>query len=461
MRTEKKFDLINTANNYNKITATRQGMYAFVYDSYWGERGYAHGRYLFKFDRESEHYDDRRLQAYYRNFIKGILNSIITPVFSEKPFVDCNNDLYESFAVDVDRKGSSIVEFVKSCTRLCKLQGVNFIIMDNYSELPKTRTETLESRKFPYVSYVTGEMVDKWELDLGKLKWISFRDGFHTGSDGEKIKRYRMWDSVKSYYFIYEKDDNDAIIREKVSDDFVHNLGKVPVIVTYSEEVNEFLPIPPFFDACRLNLAIYNQDSEQRSLERTNAFPILACAGDESESSIDIGSDSIYWYDKETSAPPEFVSPSSDILTILLKSAETNISSLIEQANILGSKVANQGSAKSGVAYGYEFMGQNFELKSVSKLATQIHLSIIDLLASYDNSTIDCEVKYNDNFAPTLQDIEKQLGLAERGLLLDISSVANMQIKNNVAELLGKVYRWNDDDKLAVKNSIIEEKEVL
>jgi len=451
-RSETKFTEDNT-NGKGYGTLSRQQMYAFVYDCYWGTRGYVTGDYLFEFTREGG-YAERKKQAFYRNYIKGVLNSVINPVFSEEATRIYKSDILEAFLKNVDRKGTGIQKFTKTAVRYEKLQGVTFIVMDNVQEPPITESEAIATRQFPYIYYTTGEMVHDYKKNDVSLEWISFIDGQHKTKDGKVQPRYRMWNTTESYYFII----NDGI-EEKVSDVSIHNLGKVPVIITYADDTNEFLPLPPYYDICNLNRAVYNQDSEQRSLERTGAFPILAIQDMDVETAINIGKDSILGY-AEGMNVPSFVEPSKDIFELLRNSAAANIASLIEQANSLGATVIASGSGKSGEAYGMEFLGQNFELKTTKMQAEDIEYSIVELWNLYTNTNVEYDVNYNDNFKPSLMDVERLLLMTSNALLLDISDGTNAMLKAGLVETFGSLYKWTDEEIAAIKENITGESSI-
>jgi len=445
-RSETKFTEDNTKSSTENIT--RQQMYSFVYDCYWGSRGFVTGDYLFEFTREGG-YAERKKQAFYRNYIKGVLNSVINPVFSEEATRIYKSDILEAFLKNVDRKGTGIQKFVKTAVRYEKLQGVTFIVMDNVQEPPITESEAIATRQFPYIYYTTGEMVYQYYMPDTTLEWISFIDGEHKTKDGNVQPRYRMWNTTESYYFII----NDGI-EEKVSDVSIHNLGKVPVIVTYADDTNEFLPLPPYYDICKLNLAVYNQDSEQRSLERTGAFPLLAIQDDAPETAVDIGKDSILWYGTDNSNAPEFIEPKKDTFELLINSADKNIRSLVEQANSLGATVISSTAGKSGDAYEMEFLGQNFELMTTKMQAEDIENSIVALWDRYMNTTTEYVVDYKENYKPTISDVERKLKLLSDALFLDLGDSVTAAIKVDIVNMLGILNSWEDEQMVAMRESI-------
>jgi hypothetical protein len=164
---------------------------------------------------------------------------------------------------------------------------------------------------------------------------------------------------------------------------------------------------PAAYELCTLNFTIFNQDSEQRNLERLCCFPMLTIQTDDNEENYDFGSDSVLTYsaqDGNSVNKPEWIAPNDKILTVIRESSEKNALAIVEVANQMGSTAVTKGEAKSGVALSYEFLGQNYALKNISKHAESYEEKVAHIVSLWTGKAIDLQVKYTDNYKPNQSD---------------------------------------------------------
>ena len=428
------------------MTPTDENIYEFVTHSYEGSGGYVDGGYLDKFAKESS-LDKRRKLVYYKNYIKGIVDSLIVPVFSDEAVRVTNNDLFEAFLSNVDNKGHGIQEFSKTVIRYARIHGVCFTVMDNFKaeDIPDTTNEAINGRKFPYIYYKTAdEVVDYKTNQFNTLEAITFKDGDIIGDDGKPIPTYRLWTETYSVRFI----KTDSGIKE-IEDKVEHDLGFLPVIATYADLETDVMPHPPVYDLCRMNYTIYNMDSEQRNLERLCAFPTLTIQTKEHDINMDIGADSLITYGSEYDgnvSAPSWINPSEGILQVMNELSNEVVQKLVEASNVLGATAINTGNqAKSGVALQMEFLGQQFALKHTARLSEGYESMVAVMFGLYINETVEYSVTYRDNYQPTQEEIDKKLAIMERLLDLDISEAVSVEVKKELIKDIAKYYKWEAD----------------
>ena len=154
---EKSFDVASkdvTNPNYSQaigyVDTNKLNPYLFCSHAYEGDAGFRDGNYLIPFEREL-FYPKRKTFSAYRNFVKPIINAIVDPVFSSKIIRETENDLFQEFIYNCDNKGTDLHYFSKEIATLARLHGVCFVVMDNFSEVPDTRSEAIAQRKLPYI----------------------------------------------------------------------------------------------------------------------------------------------------------------------------------------------------------------------------------------------------------------------------------------------------------------------
>jgi len=380
--------------------------YDFCYDHYYGSNGMLDGTYLYKYPRELD-YPSRLKMSTYLNLIKPIVDSTITPVFSELAVRESNNLIYDAFTQDVDTNNTLLQTKVKNILTMSELLGTCFVVMDNFGDLDSmSQGEVIETRLYPYIYIQLPQSVVDYEVDeFGKLIDITF---IHSVDEANNLV-YKNWthSNIQSYYYTTDaKGTKTKIMKSSIE----HALGVLPVIQVKSSTMDYTLPIPPYYDLCQLNNSIYNLKSEIRDLERTQSFSILVLPGTEPDTDITVGNSNVIYVDQDSTQFPAYISPDSSILSTLQDCINSDIDHLLKNADILGSTSLSLGSGnESGVSKAYTFAGQNYKLLSNSMIATAIETRISYLFGLFIKQDIVSTVAYPTNFQPSSTELQYQL----------------------------------------------------
>lgn len=438
------------------VLPTNDNMYEFVTHSYYGSGGYISGDFLVKHDKE-RNLKRRKKNIFYKNYVKGIVNSLVTPVFSDPAIRSTNNDIFEQFLLNVDLKGNDIQTFTETVLKYVRMHGVCFTIVDMFNDIPLSQKEVIDNRVYPYLIYKTADKVkDDFETDeYGILSSISFEDG--CNQEGEEL--YRLLTREYSVRYIELKDGGKKYIEEPI----YHNLGFLPVISTYLDMNDKILPISPIYDICRMNFQIFNLDSEQRNLERLTAFPIFCVQSNDSNVNVNVGADSLLVYGQGMNGSvtsPNWVSPSQDILTVLNTLSNELLSKLIESANTLGASAVQNTYVKSATEVQYEFLGQNFALKKTARIAENFEMMVAKIFGVYLNTEIDYLVKYQDNYRPSQVEINQKVSLLQSLIDMNMSEQINTTLMGELIQDVCGYYKIDADVELlkqsiATTNSVI------
>jgi len=394
----------------------KEDPYEFVSHAYYGNGGFLNGDYLWKHPKERK-FDERKAHAFYKNYVRPIIDSVITPVFAKPALRETNNIFFEEFLKDVDVKGTPIQDFTKEIVKNVKLHGSCFAIMDNMGISEGSSDEVITGRAYPYLIIRTADQVESYTLDeWGNLESILFDYG--TVKIKDKVKELYLFLSDEYAQLMIEEDDKMTPYGEEM----LHGLGTIPVI-RLAINNSAFLPFPPVYDMAVLNRTIYDRDSEQRNLERKCAFPVLTMQAKDYQGEVTLAEDSIIVYggDYEGSVTaPAWISPSVDILKTLDEMSSNLTEKMIELANVNGATAISNGSTKSGVALAFEFIGQSYSLKENASLAEKFEKDVAILFGKFMNSTIEYLVKYSDNFAPSVSEILMKVDMLSKAQVLGI-----------------------------------------
>jgi len=418
MADEYKFDLDNSLQNapntdsgLSAINPNTVNEFQLIEQAFYVTDGFKDGKYIIPHGRES-FYNSRRQFSCYTNYFKSIIRAMYEPCFAEEIVREHNNDLFEVFEKNCGGENIPLTKFVKVVSKYVKMHDVCFVIMDNKNqESFVSRAEAVQNKAAPfcYIKKAYEVNLDGTHFDdFGKLLSIMFFDHSEKNSAGRNINFYRQWDSEKSSLYKQKEDTESAeTFNEKytLESETYHNLGEIPVLVVYEEvpdSPKNLLPEPSKLSLAKLNLVIFNQDSEKREVARNQGFSILTVPENDGENrDLGIGVNNYIGYPPDSSNKPDFISGDPDLLRALSELRQETMESLIavaEQSGVQG--ITKSKDAKSGLAYAFEFFAYESTLQASSKIAEEIETGIIRLFNLWTNEKVEYEIHYPTNFKP-------------------------------------------------------------
>lgn len=422
---------IQDTKSYQSVLA--QNIYDFMDNAYEGTGGFRDGTYLVPHTREL-FYERRKDLAFYKNFVKPIVDAMVVPVFNKPIARKTNNDMFGEFLEDCDTLGTTLQAFMEDALTQCRLHGVTFIVVDNFpqEQQPALVNEALNDRIFPYVYLKKANQFKEAVLNkAGAIKSITFYN--------EKIKVIIEGKEKEVDSFIKYTENTTEIIYQdknewKVFETYDHNLGIVPVIPIYSvkrKSKNELLVEPPLYDLAKINLAIYNKDSEIRELERNQGFSIFYMQTDGSGQGVTVGTNNVLILPINTTIPPGFASPDASIQTNLMnyqKDLKEDLFRIAEQHGVTGVE------AKSGIAIQWDFYAHESVLKKTSSIATNAEEMIAWIFGLYIGQDFDYEVHYPYTFQPN--DKLEMIKITDMYLQFDLPPKARAMALEEITRLL-------------------------
>lgn len=453
----------NIYNTGKAIDINSVNVYTFMDHAFTGTGGFRNGKYLIPHSREM-FFASRMQLAFYKNFVKPIINAMVRPVFSdqvarkviregstdEKPRPDTES-LFNDFIWDCDNAGTYLQSYTHKTITKCRLHGLVFTVVDNFpqDQQPQTTAEAREGRVFPYVYMKAANQVKRWTLDkFGNIETIMFRDvdiirrNERTGKD-EVVETWREWDSMKSVQYIKTEDKDGAESFQEV-ETVEHGLGVVPVIVSYSldrQDLNHLMVDPPAYDIARLNHTIFNTDSEIRELERSQGFAVFYIQSDTQSPTFTSGPWNVLWVPTTATMPPGFAAPDANIQKNLMEhqgNLREDLFRIAEQNGVIGVQ-----SSKSGIALQWEFFAHESVLKKTSMLATELEEKISEIFKLYTGETFTYLVDYPDSFQPN--DKLGELKQLDQLQLMEMPAKATAMIKEKAFRVM---FADEDPDKI-------------
>jgi len=400
------------SNNNFSTPINSINQYVFCTEAYEGSGGFKNGNYLAPFNRE-ENFDTRKRQAVYKNYIKGIIDSLIVPVFSTPAIRTTTSDMFSGFINNCTANGVTLQQFMRDTLLNTRLHGICFVIMDNFSDIPESRAEAVDKRIYPYVyNRKAYEYVKHTADKIGRTTSITFINGL-IKVNGQEVDTN----------IIFTATDVKVVSKDgtKVYSTITHDLGIVPVIPVSLTPTSGMQPIAPAYDLSKCNATIYNQSSEQRNIERLQSFSLLVIPGNESNSSVSVGADSVLWIDSTSSQAPQYINPNPAVLTTLISSEQNNIDQLLSMADTLGATAVVKNSAESGVSKSYTFLGQSFALQDTANLAMWAEMAISKLFELFIGEPVNYTVKYKTRYAPSFLETQQRLTMLKE--LLSIPGI--------------------------------------
>lgn len=395
--------------------------YELLRNAYYGTGGFSNGTYLAKHKRESpEKYDNRRALAYYLNYTASTVNSHVDPVFRKEVKRDWGGSdaLFELFLKNADATGNDLQSVSRRAALGSKLYGVNFVVVDNAREQPASKEDAIQNRVCPYTVVVEPQRVIDYLLDTyGRLKMFSYRED-KANESGYNI---RIW--TQNAWSL--QSDTGAVL-----DSGGHHLGRVPVVVWQSRELDPANILPPseFYSIAQTNLAIYQLCSWLTEILQNQAFSILVYPSlDETVFQTGV-SNALGFNGAESRHAPSFIAPDAAPAEMLQGQIDRLIQEIYRMANL--TLVTGVKEAKSGAAKAWDFERTNQTLADFAANCEAAEREIVELWKLWTGANIEYLVEYPRDFA--ILDVAEELVNAQAAIDMQLGTTILIEIAKRV-----------------------------
>ena len=387
--------------------------YKLLKDAYYGTGLFSVGRGLVRHPRESTpNYAFRKKLAYYLNYTGPIVNASVDPIFRDtikREYKD--TEKFKVFLEDVDRKGTSLQEYMRQQATLAKLYGVMYIIVNNVVEFGESVADNVKNRALPYLTAVEPHHITDWQFDeKGILIKFAYKDVIYD-ADRKKQTRYYIWTPTNWQVL----DENGNQIK-----DGTHNIGRIPVVQWFgrSSKKTDILPPAEFLSIAQTNYHMYHLCSLLTQILNNQTFSVLTMPADGSAPDVTLGTNNMLLYPQESSHAPAFIAPDKGPAEVLMAQIDRLIKEMYRMSGI--DSVVGVEQSKSGVAKQWDFERTNQRLADFSVQCEEAEKDIIGLYELWAKENVGYEVEYPRDFQ--INDVTESLSQAQQALDLGFRS---------------------------------------
>lgn len=453
---KKEIDRLRSTNELWKTFAPEWDLYLAAYE---GGTDMANEKYLFKHQRENdEDFLDRVKRAHYPNYCNVIIDFFTNFIFQEtiQRSGGTNDAWYQAFVTDVDRRGSTIDDYMKATCDDMQIYGMAYHLVEappaptqaEGQVLTKQDEQDLNIR--PYWVSIRPEEVIDWVADdfdvFSYLKRKQVTQRMDVAIDGKKIivERYTEWFTDKIW--ISEIDVTDSMNPKLLGRQTLDNsMGEIPVYVTryHRSKRWNFMAISFLRDFAYNNREIMNITSLLDEFLYRQCFNMLAKEADTtiptfSQEDGVVGTANVLEYPKGAEVP-KYISPPVDPAKFLQEERDWNKREMFRRAAQDTLNELFNGEKASGFSQAQSFS------KTVPFIATRAdtlektEIALMQLTMKRIGKTWDGKIKYKDRYEITnLTDAITQLVQLGRDLFILSPTFIKEEMKRLVQEYDGK-----------------------
>ena len=439
-------------------------------DAYDGGSAMTQHKHLFKHSRENDtDYNDRVRRLHYTNICAQLVDFYTNFIFTEPIQRDggTNKIWFTDFSKDVDRKGTSLPDFMKQFSTSLQIYGQLYVLVDSPlapdGVEPTSKYDEQVNGIRPYWVLMPPPQVLDWITDeFDRFLYLKRFQTIRVLPDGkvglfEKYTEFNQ-SSITITYIECSNTQEPKLLSE-YTQVLPNKIGIVPVFsaVFKRSEKNTSIGLSFLRDLAPNNREVMNLTSLLQEFLYRQCFNILAIetasgipTADQTEG--DIGTSNTLEYPKGAH-PPQYISPPSNPAQFVQSERERIIKTMFTQAAQDTMNELFNGEKSSGFSQAQSFS------KTVPFIATRADTlemtekALLTLTLKYSgiDAPFDGKIKYKDRYELTsLTDAMTQLMVIFRDLFIPSPTFVKEELKRVVREF---------DDKLpdAVAKAIEDE----
>ena len=376
-------------------------------DSYTGGEDYRRGKYLTRYQLETQAEYDQRIQntplENHCASIVSVYKSFLFRVSPERKFnsIEGMTEL-EDFIKDADMDGRSLNAFMKDVATWSSVFGHCFIMVTKPNVGAITRAEEQIIGARPYVSLLTPLVVLDWyykRQPSGRYELDYFK---YVEEVIDNILVVKEWtrDTIKTTHI---NDEKKEIIEETTE---VNGLGEIPVVTVYNiRSTVRGLGVSDLADICDLQRFIYNATSEAVESLRMDSHPSLVATP---ETRVGTGAGSLILMPEnlDPGLKPYILQNTGASVEMIYKSIQHTTSAIDKIANT-GAVRATESRTLSGVAMEVEFSLLSAKLSEKADNLELAEEQMWKFWCKYMGMNSDVEIDYPGEF--NVRDTESQI----------------------------------------------------
>lgn len=333
--------------------------------------------------READEIYQLRLDlAYYLNYCRQFINTIISYIFSRKDQIHIVlPKRMQRLHSNADRKNTSLYNLMKKLLGYALIYGQHGVLIDSphYMQRPNTKLEQDLMGLDYYLVPIRPHQVKRWQIDrdTGLFEWVTIYEQYDyipsPFADATKIKKTKVF--YRDRIEIFDQTQNQDLNRAP-NEVILHQFGQVPFFWIMPMDVDEDgFGESAIQDIAPINRVIMNLCSLIDEQAFSILFPqwmIPDTAMDTKDSvtglpkRLELGiTKPLFYTPDENSSKPELITASSDPIAAL----QTWIETLrLEMIRIIGLNTPGklEQNTASGIAKTLDFIDSNNTLSSIA-----------------------------------------------------------------------------------------------
>jgi hypothetical protein len=383
---------------------------------------------LFRHEREQDfEYENRKKRAYYYNYVRTIVNSLVSHATNRPATREGDDGLKEFWgAVDCERT-TPMAKFMEQGLQQAQVQGIMWACVD---------VEPADRRN-PYVYWVSPLDIFDWEMgEDGEIQWLK-QFVYVEGKRG-------MWEAVKPMYRfrLWERDGvttwettPNGTGQRQIGPKQTYSLGKVPFVPLYSLRTDEKpFPdgVPLAIDLCKCANHIYNLTSLLSEILYKQTFSWLAVP-DKNVDTLQMGLNTAFGYDPNgTSAVPTYLSPDPEQARVLMESINAAVEQSRQSVGVGRGRAEGSMSPTSGETAQLESADKRSILGDIASEAEDFERRLADMVLSYraQKREVDVTIQYATDF--DLMSLQDEINEALSMVKLSLPPEVMAEVKKNI-----------------------------
>lgn len=332
---------------------------------------------LYRHNREqSWEYVNRQKRSYYHNFVRTIVNSLVSHALKKETTRE-GSELLTKFWDGVDCKRQKKIEtFMRTGLRWAAVEGIMWACVD----APE------EAGGLPYAYWVNPIDILDWEVDDdGEIVWLK---QFVYASESREWNqgivprfRFRIWrrDGVETF----ETDHTGG--GQKKLETRSYSLGRVPFVPLFSirDEDYDFPDgMPLAGDLCKTANHIYNLGSLLSEIGYKQTFSWLTIP-DKNVDVLQAGLNTAFGYDAQNGGKPEYISPDAEQARVLMEMMRDAIEQARQSIGVGRGRSDGSMAKSSGEAIQLEDEDKRSILADIASEAQDFEIRLADMVSAY------------------------------------------------------------------------------
>lgn len=381
----------------------------FLYDSYIGGNSYKRGRYLTRYQLETDNEYQARIDATpLDNQCASIIATFTSFLFKEEPRRDYGSlaslPELEDFLKDADFEGRGLDIVMKDVSTWNQVFGHCWVLITKPNISATSKADEIILNVRPYLSVVTPLTVLDWNYEreingkysLSYLKYVEEING-----DVQTIKEWDKTNITTSVVDINKKQIEQVTIEP-------NELGVVPAVCSYNKRsIVRGYGVSAINDIADMQRFIYNCYSEVYDSIRLDSHPSLVKTED---TMAGVGAGAIIQMPEnlDGNLKPYVLDFAGANIDNIYNAINNTVSAIEKSANV-GSVRSNVSTVQSGISKAMEFQLLNSTLGEKADNLQQTEEEIWRLFATYQGQPYDMSIEYPGSFnlRDTKSDIEE------------------------------------------------------